>query len=237
MMSEMGKGQCFVCRLGLISFPDAMRYEHALLDLRYQEKIGDTLLIFEHPPTVTLGRFGELKNILLSPEQLENKGIAYYDSDRGGDATYNCPGQPVIHPIMNLRTRGARSYIANLQEVALRVVQGYGISAGRSADHPGLWVGSKQIAAIGLRLRHSVAMHGLSLNVNPDLSGFECINLCGLPERTATSIEAESGRRVSVEEVLPKLERSFEEIFGVELTPMSREELDTACFRVQSVNG
>jgi len=223
------RDQCLVCRLGLISFPEAMQYEHALLRLRYEEKIGDTLLIFEHPPTITLGRFGNLKNVLFSQKELEAKGIAYYDSDRGGDATFNCPGQPVIHPIMNLRTRGAGSYISNIQDMALAVVRDYGIPAERLPEHPGLWVNGKQIAAIGLRLRHAVSMHGLSLNVNPDLADFEVINLCGLPGKTATSIQAEKGRPVSVEEVIPKIEKSFEDTFGVELVPVSSEELRRIC--------
>jgi lipoate-protein ligase B len=232
-LPESKKTECFVCLLGTVAFPEAMELEHRLLQLRFEEKIGDTLLIFEHPPTVTLGRFGNLENILLPSQQLEQRGIAYYDSDRGGDATYNCPGQPVIHPIMNLRTRGARAYVSNLQEMALRVVRDYGIAAERLTEHPGLWVNGKQIAAIGLHLRHGITMHGLSLNVNPDLAGFEVINLCGLPGRSATSIEAELGQPVSVDEVVPKIVQSFSDIFGTGLLPISREQLWRVCFDPQ----
>ncbi len=232
-MEEIKRGRCSVCRLGLISFPDAMRYEHALLRLRHEEKVGDTLLIFEHPPTITLGRFGSLKNVLLSEEELSRRGISYYDSDRGGDATFNCPGQPVIHPIMNLRPLGARNYIASMQDMAMRVVQSYDIPAERSSEHPGVWVKGKQIAAIGLHLRHSVSMHGLSLNVNPDLNAFKVINLCGLEGKQATSIEAELGQPVSVEEAMPGIMQSFAETFGVELVSISREQLDRICLETQ----
>jgi lipoate-protein ligase B len=234
-MEEIERGSCRVCRLGLISFPDAMRYEHALLKLRYEEKAGDTLLIFEHPPTITLGRFGELKNILLGPQELERRGIAYYDSDRGGDATFNCPGQPVIHPIVDLRRFGARNYIAAMQDMAAAVVRSYGIPAERSPDHPGVWVRGKQIAAIGLHLRQNVSMHGLSLNVNPDLEDFEVINLCGLPGKAATSIQAELGRPVSVDEVITRVMQTFSEMFKVTLVPISKEELNAICFQTQAV--
>ena len=222
-------GICRVGHLGLISFPDAMEFEHRLLKLRFEEKISDTLLIFEHPPTVTLGTFGSKESILLPPEGLEQRGIAYYDSDRGGDATFNCPGQLVVHPIVNLRLRGARAYIGQLEEMSLCVLESYGIHAER-AHHPGIWVGDKQIVAIGLRYAHGISMHGLSLNVNPDLEAFKVINLCGLPDRTATSIENELGHAVSISEVNQRIQDAFSEVFNVELVPVSREELARECF-------
>jgi len=215
-----------------------MRFEHALLELRFEEKIDDVLLIFEHPPTITLGRFGDMKNILLSSGELERRGIACYDSDRGGDATFNCPGQPVVHPIINLRHRGARAYVSGLEEVARRVLLKYGIVAEQAPKHPGIWVNGKQIGAIGLRLRHGVSMHGLSLNVNPDLAAFESINLCGLPGKVATSIQNELGRPVSVEGVIPEILHEFADIFNVELRSISREQLEIECFGVSTgVNG
>lgn len=227
---ESARGVCRIGQLGLISFPDAMEFEHRLLNLRFEEKISDTLLIFEHPPTVTLGKFGSKESVLLPAEGLEQRGIAYYDSDRGGDATFNCPGQLVVHPIINLRLRGARAYIGQLEEMILRVLAGYGIAAER-AHHPGIWVGGKQIVAIGLRYSHGISMHGLSLNVNPDLDAFKVINLCGLADRTATSIERELGHAVSIAEVNQRIQNAFTEVFNVELVPVSRQELVRECFK------
>ena len=221
---------CLVCQLGLITFPDAMKLEHRLIKLRFEEKIGDVLLIFEHPPTITLGTFGKKENILVPPEVMEQKGIAFYDSDRGGDATFNCPGQLVIHPIMNLRLRGARAYIADLEEMCSRVLMHYGIIVERSPQHPGIWVHSKQIGAIGLHISQGVSMHGLSLNINPDLTSFNLINLCGLPGRSATSIENELGHIVSTAEVNRRVLDSFSDVFHVDLSSVSKEQLTNDCF-------
>jgi lipoate-protein ligase B len=218
-----------VCRLGLISFPEAMAVEHRLIQLRHENRIHDTLLILEHPPTITLGKFGDMKNVLVSAGELALKGIALFDSDRGGDATYNCPGQLVIHPIVNLRLKGVRAHIADLEELCLRVVRGYGIAAERSAQHPGIWVNDRQICAIGLRFSRGVSMHGVSLNVNPDLGLFRVINLCGLPGKTATSIANELGRAVSVDEVQEKIQQAYMDVFRMRLWEISRQRLLEIC--------
>jgi lipoyl(octanoyl) transferase len=207
-----------------------MECEHRLIELRSDEKIGDILLVFEHPPTITLGKFGKIGNVLVPPEELNQKGIALYDSDRGGDATYNCPGQLIVHPIMNLRYRGARAYIADLEEIGIQVLRGYGIAAERLLQHPGIWVHNKQIEAIGLRISRGISMHGLSLNVNPDLAAFKFINLCGLPGRSATSIEQELGQSVPIIEVIQRVLNSFADIFHVDLSPISKEQLKRECF-------
>jgi len=232
-MESPQPGTCLVCQLGLITFPDAMELEHRLINLIFEEKIGDVLLIFEHPPTITLGTFGKKENVLVPPEELEQRGIAFYDSDRGGDATFNCPGQLVIHPMMNLRLRGARAYIADLEEMGLRILMDYGIAAERSPQHPGIWVNSKQIGAVGLHISRGVSMHGLSLNVNPDLTSFNLINLCGLPGRSATSIENELGHEVSIIEVSQQVLNWFSKVFHVGLLSVSKEQLKNDCFEPQ----
>lgn len=205
-----------------------------MLQLLHKEKIGDTLLLLEHPPTVTLGRFGNTKNILLPKEELSRRGIEYYDSDRGGDATFNCPGQIVIHPIINVRQIGPRNYITGMQEIALHVIKSYGIPAELSSEHQGVWVTGKQIAAIGLRMRLNISTHGLSLNVNPHLASFDVINLCGIEGCAATSIEAELGSHVTVAEVLPRMEQAFAEFFGFELNYISQENLKHICTKCQT---
>jgi len=235
-----------VCELGLISFPEAMEYEHKLLELRHQEKIQDTLLIFQHPPTVTMGRFGKTGNVLLPRGEPARRGIEYYDSDRGGDATFNCPGQLIVHPIFSVNLRGARAHINDLEEMCLRVLEGYGISGRRSAEHPGIWIAGKpqntardssfakakdkQIGAVGLRFSRGVSMHGLSLNVGPDLSSFGVINLCGVQGARATSIENELGRSVAVSEVIERIKAAFSDVFRVRLVKISKDKLKGICF-------
>ena len=214
------------CRLGLISFPEALELERRLLKMRAREKISDIFLIFEHPPTVTLGRFGNIKNVLATREELEKKGIALYDADRGGDVTYNCPGQLVIHPIISVKLKGARAFIGELEEVSLCVLRSYNIPAERSPIHPGIWVKGKQIGAVGLRFSRGVSMYGMSLSVNPDLELFKVVNLCGLPDKSATSIAKELSSEVSVDEVKSRVEAAFSGVFQVSLSPISRVELD-----------
>ncbi len=217
------------CKLGMISFPDAMELEHRLIKLISEEKTYDVLLLLEHPPTVTMGKFGKPENVLLTLSELEQKGIAFYDSDRGGDATFNCPGQIIVHPIINLKHRGARAYIADLNEMGARVLSSYGIETDKLSAHPGIWVKGKQIGAVGLRVSHGVSMHGFSFNVNPDLSTFKVINLCGLPGKKATSIEAEIGRTVLMEEVTQRLVDAFSEVFKVSLSEIPDEQLRELC--------
>jgi lipoate-protein ligase B len=227
--------ECLACQLGLVTFPEAMEFEHSLIRLRYEEKIGDILLIFEHPPTVTLGRSGKVANILVPLEELQSRGIEYFESDRAGDATFNCPGQLVIHPIMDLRKRKGilRGYVTDLEETIIRVLGEYKIGAGRWAEHHGIWVNEKQIGAIGLRINRGISMHGLSLNVNPDLTDFSVINLCGLPGKSATSMENELGHAIAKSEVSQKIESSFSSVFNVGLKRITKEQLARVCFTTQ----
>ncbi len=222
---------CLLCKLGRITYPDAIALQQNLVQARFEEKIDDVLLILEHPPTITLGRFAKPQNILIPPDILAEKGIAVHASNRGGDVTFHCPGQLVVHPIMDLRKRHGvlRGYIADLEEVALRVLMAYGIAAERWLEHPGLWVNGKQIGAIGLHLSHGISMHGLSLNVNPNLKSFEVINLCGLPGKVATSIAGELGHDVSLEEAGQRVIDSFADVFRVELKPVLRDQLEGEC--------
>jgi lipoate-protein ligase B len=121
-----------------------------------------------------------------------------------------------------------RGFIYDLEEVALRVLRDYGVRAERWSEHPGLWVGGKQIAALGLHFSHGISEHGLSLNVDPDLNTFDVINLCGLPGKTATSIAAELGRNITMSEVEEKIIRSFAYVFRVDFNPVAREQLEGA---------
>ena len=223
--------RCAVCKIGRITYLEAAALQRKLVQARLENKIGDILLTLEHPPTITLGKFAKPENILISRDLLTKQGIEVYPSSRGGDVTFHCPGQLLIHPIMNLRRRPRmlRGFISDLEEVALKVLWGYGIPAERWSEHPGLWVNGKQIAALGLHFSHGVSEHGLSLNVDPDLRSFEVINLCGLPGKTAASISGELGRDVTMDDAEENIVRSFADIFGVDLDPISKEQLEGAC--------
>lgn len=219
--------KCWVCNLGRVDYEEAAGLQRRLLELRCQDRIEDIVLLLEHPPTITLGKFAKRDNILLSPPELERRGIAVCLSDRGGDATVHGPGQLVIYPIMSLRNRGGslRKFLKDLEEVAIRTLREYAIPAERWSEHPGIWVGGKQIAAIGLRISRSVSMHGLSLNVNPDPAIFDVINLCGLPGKKATSISQLLGKSVALGDVMDSAMNNFAGVFNVELEQISRRQV------------
>jgi lipoate-protein ligase B len=224
----MREKECLVCRLGSVPYPEAAALQERLLEKRARGSIGDTVLLLEHPPTITLGRHARRENILSDAGELARLGIGVYPSTRGGDVTFHCPGQVVLYPILDMRDRPGlvRGYIHDLEEVALRVLDGYGIKAARREDHPGMWVGGRQIAALGLQLSGGISMHGMSLNVHPDLERFSIINLCGVPGLSATSIERETGRfNITVEEVGSNLLRVFAEVFKFDLRIVTRKRL------------
>jgi len=227
---------CWVCNLGLIPYKEAHELQRRLITLRQKGRIDDILLLLEHPPTITLGRFASSDNILVTHEELKQRGITLYSSDRAGETTFHCPGQLVVYPIIDIRHRVGRlrEYLNSLEEVALQTLAHFGIGAGRWLKHPGIWKDGMQIAAIGLLLSRGITMHGLSLNVNPDLDDFEVINLCGLPGKKATSISQQLGYEVDINDVIKCTESTFSKIFKVELVSISSEQVIGDSYEAES---
>jgi lipoate-protein ligase B len=218
---------CWVCNLGLIPYQEAHKLQRRLITLRQANRIDDILLLLEHPPTVTLGRFASLEHILVTQDELKKRGITLCSSDRAGEATFHCPGQMVAYPIIDIRHRVGklREYLKSLEEVALGTLSHFGINAERLPEHPGIWKDGEQIAAIGLLVSRGITMHGLSLNVSPDLDDFSVINLCGLQGKKATSISRLLGYDVNIYDVFQCTEDIFSRIFEVELETISAEQV------------
>lgn len=179
----------------------------------------DTLLLLQHLPTFTIGKSGKLENLLLSSDELAQVGAQFYFADRGGDITYHGPGQLVAYPIINLRRRGkdVHGYVRDLEEVVIRTLADFSIEAYRDEKHVGVWVNNEKIAAIGVRIRKWVTMHGLALNVNPSLEYFSCINPCGIVEKGVTSMARVLSRNVSVGEVSNRLVNNFSKVFATHI--------------------
>jgi len=211
--------RCSVYQLGLIEYGDAYHLQQKLTVQRLNGLIEDTLLLLEHPPTITVGKSGKLENILASPSQLAEKGVSLVFTDRGGDVTYHGPGQIVGYPIFDLRERGkdVHRYLHNLEEVLIRTLNDFSIESGRDSGHAGVWAKDKEIAAIGLSVRKWVTMHGFALNVNTDLAKFSLINPCGFTDRKATSMAHLLGSEILMESVTEKLLAHFASIFDVQL--------------------
>jgi len=210
---------CTVYQLGRIGYREAYYLQRQLLQQRVSGSIGDTLLILEHPHTITIGKSGKLQNILVSHQRLQNDGISIFSTDRGGDVTYHGPGQLVVYPIIDLRDRGKhiRQYVHDIEEVIIRTLSDFGIRGCRSRSHPGVWVRNEQIATIGLRIKKWVTMHGFALNVNTDLEKFSLINPCGCSDIKATSCSRLLSRKVLMEEVTTVLLAHFSEVFNSQI--------------------
>lgn len=206
---------CEIWNLGLMEYEEAWKLQKSLHHQRIEGEISDVLLLLEHPPTITIGRSGTLNNVLISKERLTREGISLFFIDRGGDVTYHGPGQLVGYPIFDLRERGKNlhRYVHNLEEVILRTLKDFSISANRDDLHPGVWVNEEEIAAIGLSVKKWVSMHGFALNINIDLEHFSFINPCGFSDRGATSMSKILGRNIPTEGVMKRLIYNFYNIF------------------------
>jgi lipoyl(octanoyl) transferase len=210
---------CHLHRLHVVTYENGMALQQKLVEMRQREEIPDQLLLLEHPPVITLGRGGKLDNLLASSDALQSNGVRFFETTRGGDITYHGPGQIVGYPILHLGegNRDVRKYVTSLEEVLIRTVAEYGITAARVDGRRGIWVGNDKIAAIGVRIARWVTSHGWALNVRTNLEHFRLITPCGLHGTGVTSIERELGRSVAIEEVREKLAKNFAEVFQREL--------------------
>jgi lipoyl(octanoyl) transferase len=218
----------FSCRafiLGNVDYEDALRLQNRLAAARGEEKIGDVLLLLQHPPVITMGKSGKAHNVL-DPRAIREKNIKVIFTDRGGDVTYHGPGQLVIYPILDLRLHGLNvpDYVWKLEEMVIRLLALYGIEAARVEKMRGVWVGKEKIAALGVHLSRWISKHGLALNVNTNLDPFDLINPCGTGRR-ATSMARILGRELPVEEVESLMIQSFAEVFGVSISREPMEKL------------
>lgn len=200
--------------LGQMDYKSALEIQYQLLEKRQNEEIGDTLILVEHPPVITLGKNALEKNVLFSPEFLLEKGISLYEIERGGDVTYHGYGQLVGYPIFNLRRNkiGIRNFVDTLEKIFIQVLQEhYQISAGKDPEHTGVWIGQEKIVAIGLAVKKAVTMHGFAFNINTDLSHFQYIIPCGIQDRGVTSIQKIKGTSMDFQKVKEQVTQKFVE--------------------------
>lgn len=183
------------------------------------------LLFVEHPPVYTLGKNGNAANVLMTTAFMESNGIDYFHINRGGDITFHGPEQLVGYPILDLEKfkTDLGWYLRSLEEVIIQTLAHYGIAAGRSAGETGVWLDpdnkklARKICAMGIKCSRWITMHGFALNVNTDLSYFNNIVPCGIPDKQVTSLQKELGRDVSMQEVKDLVKQNFEQIFGATL--------------------
>jgi lipoyl(octanoyl) transferase len=207
-----------VKHLGLVDYQAALDLQKDLVEQRKQGLIPDQLLLLEHPHVITLGarNHNASSNVLESPEALARRGVAVFETGRGGDVTYHGPGQLVGYPIVELPgdRRDVHRYVRDLEEVLIEAVSDFGIAAARVPGLTGIWVGNDKLAAIGVRISRWVTSHGFALNVSTDLSNFGLIVPCGITGKGVTSMERLLGRPVPMAEVAAAVERRFLHAFS-----------------------
>lgn len=215
--------------LGLIAYADAWEKQELLFqEIMKQKLAGQTtsnyLLFCEHNHVYTLGKSGHESNLLVNNQQLQNLGVSFFKTNRGGDITYHGPGQIVGYPIIDLENfgLGIRSYVEKLEESIMLTLQDFNIQSGRLEGATGVWLGidkpgkTRKICAIGVRASRHITMHGFAFNVNTDLSFFNYINPCGFTDKAVTSLEKELGVKQDFDYVLKKVEEKMVEVFGFE---------------------
>jgi lipoyl(octanoyl) transferase len=203
--------------LGVVPYADGLELQRRLVEQRRAGEIPDQLLLLEHPPVITLGVKAKAgtPHLLATPAALQAQGVDLFESGRGGDVTYHGPGQLVGYPILDLNPdrRDVHRYVRDIEEVMIRAVASFGITADRAPGLTGAWVGSRKIAAIGVRISRWITSHGFALNVNTDLAAFNLIVPCGIADRGVTSIELQLGRQVSMEEAKMAAASAFAIVF------------------------
>jgi lipoate-protein ligase B len=155
--------------------------------------LPDQLLFVEHPPVFTFGKNGGRENLRVSDDFLSKQGVQTVQTDRGGNITYHGPGQAVLYPIIDLNRAniGVADFVYGLERVMLDVCRKFDVKAGRDERNHGLWIGSDKIGSVGLSIKHGISIHGLALNIQPDLTPFSWINPCGLENVSITSVKKE----------------------------------------------
>jgi lipoate-protein ligase B len=190
---------------------------------------NDIVLFLEHPAVFTLGRRGGRECMLVSDEFLEKTGVQVIQVERGGNITFHGPGQLVVYPIVDLQTAGIKvvDFVSGLEEVMLRTVENWGITAERNAANRGIWVGPHKMGSIGIAVRRGISFHGLALNVHTDLTPFSWIQPCGLQNVAMTTMQQETAHKLSMQQVRAVLKTQFERVFGIKFVKREWVELSS----------
>jgi lipoyl(octanoyl) transferase len=200
-----------------MGYAEAFEVQRAFVEQRKRGSIPNQLLFVEHPHVITLGRNGQMKNLLAGEQILRRAGIEFHETDRGGDITYHGPGQIVGYPIFDLREwkRDVVAYVRAMEQAIIDALGDFGIAGGREEKATGVWVGGAKICAIGVHISRWVTSHGFALNLSTDLRYFQYIVPCGLA-KPVTSMRA-LGCHAARDDVQSALVRHFGKNFGLQV--------------------
>jgi lipoyl(octanoyl) transferase len=218
-------------QLGRVPYAEGLELQRQLVEARHADRIGNTLVLLEHPPVLTLGRNASRAHILASNEFLAARGVEVHEINRGGDVTWHGPGQLVGYPTFDLRSYtprlGAVDFVRRMEEALIRACGDFGVPATRIPGRTGVWtlasgtILEKKVAAIGVHIARGITSHGFALNVNPDLRDFELIVPCGIADRAVTSLELEAEQESdpppTMEAVRNAVARQFGRVFSLQV--------------------
>ncbi|MBN1360496.1 MAG: lipoyl(octanoyl) transferase LipB [Sedimentisphaerales bacterium] len=202
--------------LGLAPYRAALALQQELCAKRRAGACADTVLIVEHPPVITLGARKSANRLLVGSEELAQRGVDLVEIRRGGGTTAHNPGQLVFYPILNLQQLrlGVTEYVRTLEAIGIELLQSLGLHSDRRRGLPGLWVGEKKIASIGVRVSRFVTYHGMAINIQNDLSLFDLMVPCGLDGVQMTSVQKETGRANDMQKIKTRLISLLERHLG-----------------------
>ena len=188
---------------GLMAYRETLQLQEFLVEQRQKDEIPNTVLIVEHPATITFGARKDLNELLIDEKKLSEKKIELVSVKRGGGATAHNPGQVVLYPIIHLHSLslGINDYIRRLESVGIELLKQLHLNCQRRKGLPGLWLGEKKIASIGVRVKRWVTYHGMAINIRNGLSIFDIIVPCGIEGVEITSVEKETQKKYPMKKV------------------------------------
>ncbi len=211
----------YVIDMGTAAYMEVLNLQRTLVETIRRGSCSGVVLMVEHPPVFTLGQRGGLENLRVSPAFLDSSGIPVIQVERGGNITYHGPGQLVVYPVIDLKMAGisVAGYVEALEEVMIRTVADWNIAANRNSLGRGVWAGNAKLGSIGIRVRRTVAFHGMALNVSISMTPFEWINPCGIEGIRMTSMVQETAsKEISMAAVRQAVVKHIEAVFGTTMT-------------------
>jgi lipoate-protein ligase B len=202
--------------LGKRPYAEVLKLQKELRAARIAGQISDTVLTVEHPKVITRGRRPSEEDFVVSPDKLRKLGFAIEDAGRGGKLTYHGPGQLVAYFIVSLKERrlGIPAFVRKVEEAVIQTLREFGVEGRRHEDYPGVWVESGKIASIGLAIDRGVSMHGVALNIDPEMEDFKTIIPCGIPHCRMSSLSQETSRSLNFEEVEGVFQKMAAQVFS-----------------------
>ena len=207
--------------LGLIDYEECYKIQKDMVRRRRSGEIEDSIILAEHNEVFTIGRTGQMDNVLIPNDMLFASGLKVLRVDRGGDVTFHGPGQLVAYPIIDLKDTGRdlHSYLRNLEEAAILFLNDYGVDGERVGGKTGVWVSGKKIASVGVGASNWVTFHGMSVNINCSLNFFSMINPCGMKDVEMTSLARIKGQEIRMTNAKNNITKHLKEIFGLDEIP------------------